>query len=349
MIKFTFKVPDVTPESPSSQIDPRELQDAARQRQEQEYQTLDAACLQMEQELQATQNKLSKMASPVFRNQAQNQVRQLHAKIKMKRQRQRALGVQLRIAVIRDHLQELTENKRGLPPAVWFKLLCEESFDPIRAALIDPPYGGQAWKQPLEQFQETLTQLKVQRQHAQGDLKSILQRFRLVRFPEKANPHEKALLQRYVLFFEQLAKQMPRKEAIKLKTPYGEVAPEAVEISRYNDFGAPQAPVSVLQETKKHNFETCLREGIQTMEKAFATSPPQSLQVQTAINLLTEALKMDAQRFEPYFSLGYIFTQLEDWTRALKLLDKACERCEREDVFNFRQEIRVLANKAAVK
>lgn len=307
--------------------DPPDAQQAAQ------FDALELSCQKLQEQIAEAESKLASMASPAFRHHAQNRVRQLQAQLKNRRQRQRSLGLALRSGLIRGHLGELTLQKQKLPAGLFFEYLCTDSLKPLRQALIEPPYGGKAWSPALRAMTQCLEQFQHIRQQKQGAeaLKQCLRNLKQIPFPDRANPNEKALFKRYLLLFEYAVSKMsltpPRKQAhVGLRTERGALKAEAVTAYRE----AERDPAA---------FELSLDEGIHCLQAAFEESPPEPEGLQRAIQLLTRALHIKQDRFEPYFSLAYIFAQLQDWKRALALLERAESYSDREDIRLFKAEV----------
>lgn len=337
-----------------------------------EFEELQHHCKALQQDIQQSEAKLPTMASPAFRSNAQNRIRLLRSQYKNKLQRQRTLGLQLRMQLVRQHLEALRRQQNESSAQDFLAPLLQDSLGPIQTALTQPPYGGSAWQEPLNLLERHLQSLFLvwQAEHTDAQLRAALRPVKQSRFPEKANPQEKALLKRYILLIENALlqlmgsekpaaptlKKIPtglKAERVESTTPQPASKKELPKLKGLGDLQVSfdlaagktvvkdQLGVQVNKEKKA--FEVLLSEGMDAAEEAFAKLPPSQPLLQVAIVNLSEAVSAEPTRFEPYFSLGYIFASLSDWERAIKLLETAHTISQREDILAFLNEVKASA------
>lgn len=317
-----------------------------------QFEQAQAACQQLQAEVENIQAKLPSMTSGLYRQNAETRARSLLAQLKAKQQTQRNLGLKLRQQLIKNQLSALTAYKAEHPADAAFSYAFQTCFPPILAALTQPPYGGQAWVEPLQQCQILLTRLQQEYQAQANSFKTSLIQLKQLPLPAKAEEQEKNLIKRYLLLLENLALQIQQAHPASPPVsgfPNSPAANSALQQGLGErivsfDFSTRKSVVKDQLGTRLNQpqrpYEEALQAGMQQLEQGFAKFPPALPLLQAAITELTEAISSDPKRYEAYFSLGYLFANLEDWPRAIKLLQTAVQLSQREDIQAFLELVR---------
>lgn len=336
---------------------------AVLEKQKQEFFQIFEACEALKKNIAEIEARLPTMASAAYRSNAQNRIRHLRAQLKTRLQRQRSLGLSLRMAEIRTQLGKWTQKKQELDADAFFEVLCHESLAPLKKVLIDPPYGGRAWRTALDKMEETLRVLceRWLSERKGPAVKSALQALKVIPFPPKANDQEKGLLRRYLLLIEnaflQASNPLPeaRLKSLQSLQPQS-VQGQSKQLTGLGDFQVSfdmasgktlvkdQLGVAVNQERKP--YANLLAEGKDLLDKGLLGNTPRLPFLQEAIKVLSTAISLEARRFEAYFFLGYLFAQIEDWTRAIKLLEMAENLSQREDITLFLKEVQLASKQS---